>query len=58
MSKTVQGEPSKALQGNDGSVKSGQQGKRVTVNKLQSSSPNDALCQVWLKLAQWFWRRR
>ena len=21
-------------------------------------SPKDALCQVWLKLAQWFWRRR
>jgi hypothetical protein len=20
--------------------------------------PKDALCQVWLKLAQWFWRRR
>ena len=28
------------------------------LNKLESSSPNDALCQVWLKLAQWFWRRR
>ena len=25
---------------------------------LQSPSPKDALCQVWLKLAQWFWRRR
>ena len=24
---------------------------------LGSPSPNDALCQVWLKLAQWFWRR-
>ena len=21
-------------------------------------SPKDALCQVWLKLVQWFWRRR
>ena len=21
-------------------------------------SPKDALCQVWIKLAQWFWRRR
>ena len=21
-------------------------------------SPKDALCQVWLKLTQWFWRRR
>ena len=26
--------------------------------KLESSSPRDTLCQVWLKLAQWFWRRR
>ena len=25
---------------------------------LICSSPKDALCQVWLKLAQWFWRRR
>ena len=28
------------------------------LNKLESSSSKDALCQVWLKLAQWFWRRR
>ena len=28
------------------------------LNKFKSLSPNDALCQVWLKLAQWFWRRR
>ena len=27
------------------------------LNKLESPSPEDALCQVWLKLAQWFWRR-
>ena len=27
-------------------------------NKIKSSPPKDALCQVWLKLAQWFWRRR
>ena len=26
--------------------------------KLESSSPKDALCQVWLKMAHWFWRRR
>ena len=25
---------------------------------LQSPSPKDALCQVWFKLAKWFWRRR
>ena len=28
------------------------------LNKLGSPSPKDALWQVWLKLAQWFWRRR
>ena len=27
------------------------------LNKLESPSPKDALCQVWLKLAKWFWRR-
>ena len=27
-------------------------------NKLESSSPKDNLCQVWLKMAQWFFRRR
>ena len=24
--------------------------------KLESSLPKNALCQVWLKLAKWFWR--
>ena len=28
------------------------------LKKLESPSPRDTLCQVWLKLAQWFWRRR
>ena len=28
------------------------------LNKLESPSHKDALCQVWLKLAKWFWRRR
>ena len=27
-------------------------------NKLESPSPKNALCQIWLKLAHWFWRRR
>ena len=27
------------------------------LNKLDSSIPNDDLCQVWLKLAKGFWRR-
>ena len=28
------------------------------LNKYESPSPKDALCQVWLKLVWWFWRRR
>ena len=29
------------------------------LNKLESSSPEDALCQVWLKLAQWLrWAKK
>ena len=27
------------------------------LNKLESPSTKDALCQIWLKLAQRFWRR-
>ena len=27
------------------------------LKKLESPSDKDALCQDWLKLAQWFWRR-
>ena len=26
-------------------------------NNLESPPPQDDLCQVWLRLAQWFWRR-
>ena len=26
--------------------------------KAESQSPKDDLCQVWLKLPHWFWRRR
>ena len=33
-------------------------GVALHLNKLESPSPKDTLCQVWLKLAQWFWRRR
>jgi hypothetical protein len=36
-------------------------GKGVIVFHLYNSEsplPKDALCQVWLKLAWWFWRRR
>jgi hypothetical protein len=28
------------------------------MNKLESPLPKDDLYKVWLKLAQWFWRRR
>ena len=33
-------------------------GGTLYLNKLESPSPEDALCQVWLKFGQWFWRRR
>ena len=32
-------------------------GMTLYLDKLESPLPKDALCQVWLKLAQWFWRR-
>ena len=28
------------------------------LKKLESLSPKDSLCQVWLKIAQWFCRRK
>ena len=34
-----------------------EKGVAIHLNKIESPSPKDALCQVWLKLAQWFWRR-
>ena len=34
-----------------------EKGGALYLNKLESPSPKDALCQVWLKLAHWFWRR-
>ena len=33
-------------------------GMALHLNKLEIMSPKDALCQVWLKLAKRFWRRR
>ena len=33
-------------------------GRALHLNKLESPPPKDTLCQVWLKLAQWFWRRK
>jgi hypothetical protein len=35
-----------------------EKGYPFCLNKLESLSPKDDLCQVWLKLAQWFWRSR
>jgi hypothetical protein len=35
-----------------------EKGYPLPLNKPESPSPKDDLCQVWLKLAQWFWRRR
>ena len=32
-------------------------GVALHLNNLESPSPRDTLCQVWLKLGQWFWRR-
>ena len=33
-------------------------GMDLHLDKLESPPPKDALCQVWSKLAKWFWRRR
>ena len=35
-----------------------EKGGALHLIKIESPSPKDALCQVWLKLAHWFWRRR
>ena len=35
-----------------------EKGVSLHLNKFESPSPKDALCQVWLILARWFWRRR
>ena len=35
-----------------------EKGGVLNLNKLESPSPKNALCQVWLKLAQWFLRTR
>jgi hypothetical protein len=34
-----------------------EKGYPLRLNKPESPSPKDDLCQVWLKLVQWFWRR-
>ena len=35
-----------------------EKGRALHLNILESPSPKDDLCQNWLKLTQWFWRRR
>ena len=35
-----------------------EKGGALHMNKFESPSPKDALCHVWLKWDQWFWRRR
>jgi hypothetical protein len=35
-----------------------EKGYSLHLNKLESPLPMNDLCQVWLKLALWFWRRR
>jgi hypothetical protein len=34
-----------------------EKGVPLHLNKLDSPPPKDDFCQIWLKLAQWFWRR-
>ena len=34
-----------------------EKGNPLYFNNLESPTPKDDLCQVWLKLAQRFWRR-
>jgi hypothetical protein len=34
-----------------------EKGYPLLLNKFQSPLPKDNLCQGWLELAQWFWRR-
>ena len=35
-----------------------EKGRALHLNKLETPSPKGALCQVWLILAKWFWRRK
>jgi hypothetical protein len=34
-----------------------EKGNPLHLKNLESPPPKDDLCQVWLKSAQWFWRR-
>ena len=35
-----------------------EKGVVLQLNKLKVPSPKEALCKVWLKLAQWLFRKR
>jgi hypothetical protein len=35
-----------------------EKGYPLHLNKIESPLPKDDFCQVWLRLAKWFWRRR
>jgi hypothetical protein len=35
-----------------------ERGYPLPLKTLESSPSKDNLCQVWLKLAEWFWRKR
>jgi hypothetical protein len=35
-----------------------ERGYPLLLNKLEYLLSKDGFCQVWLNLAQWFWRRR
>ena len=35
-----------------------EKGVALYLNNFESPPPKDALCQVWLKLAKWYWRKR
>ena len=32
-------------------------GVTLLLNKIEFSLPKEFLCQVWLEIARWFWRR-
>jgi hypothetical protein len=34
------------------------EGYPLPLETLESSPSKDDLCQVWLKLSEWFWRKR
>jgi hypothetical protein len=35
-----------------------ERGNPLPLNKLESHTSKDDMCQIWFKLARWLWRRR